>query len=128
MVTETRTIKEALADPHVVAGAVVTIYRFQTPDEQAAMRTGHDNGVGFNMLDAGFGTSLAEQVLERKTLTEKQVAAARRMIRKYVGQLEAYGGGVEAIKGRAPGFTVYVPHRRVTLPPIDRHDDLEVLE
>jgi hypothetical protein len=82
-----------------VRKAVVAIYRRQTADEKASHTTNHQNGQGFNGTDATFGTSLAEQILglgldwkgQKRTgpskLSEKQIASARKMIKKYVGQL-----------------------------------------
>ena len=45
----------------------------------------HQNGIGYNGRDSGFGHSLAER---EATLTDKQAAAAIRMLRKYKRQLE----------------------------------------
>lgn len=45
------------------------------------------DGHGFNRMDSQFGKSLASQ----NYLTEKQVAAAIRMLKKYHGQLESAG-------------------------------------
>ena len=54
------------------------------------------DGAGFNGLDAAFGHSLADQ----GRLTEKQYAAAYRMLRKYRRQLAA--GGFDYDKFEAP--------------------------
>lgn len=70
-----------------VERALVALYNRQTADEQATHTTAHHNGMGFNGVDADFGTSLAEKVLKGWKLSPKQLAAARKMLRKYVGQL-----------------------------------------
>ena len=80
---------EALKDPEVVAGCLVVLYASQTPGEQAAHMTAEQNGEGFNAFDADFGSSLAEQVIGKNSLTTKQVAAGRKIVRKYIGQLSS---------------------------------------
>lgn len=52
------------------------------------------DGAGFSMNDASFGHSLAQQSASGRPWTEKQAAAALRIIAKYSGQL----GGREAIQ------------------------------
>lgn len=70
-----------------VARALVALYERQTADEQSALITTHHNKMGFNGLDARFGSELARKVLKGWTLSPKQLAAARKMLRKYAGQL-----------------------------------------
>lgn len=82
-----------------VARAVEVIYERQTADEQQTGSTKHDNGIGFNGLDAEILSSFARQVKRWKDtpapqrrfpvpLSEKQMAIARRKMAKYAGQLE----------------------------------------
>lgn len=66
---------------------LVTIYNYQTADEQAADATAHDNGVGFNSVDAFILTSFAKQIVARNYLTPKQIEIARAKMVKYAGQL-----------------------------------------
>lgn len=66
---------------------LVTIYNYQTADEQAADATAHDNGVGFSGCDAPFLSSLAKQVISRGFLTPTQLTFARKKMVKYAGQL-----------------------------------------
>lgn len=66
---------------------IKAIYAYQTADEQASEETKHHNGVGFNGADANFLTSLAKQVENGRTLSPKQIAAARRAMPKYAAQL-----------------------------------------
>jgi len=78
---------------------LLVLYARQTSEEQASHGTHEDNGVGFNMIDAPFLTSLAEQVnanaanprsrftAEGRRLSPRQRASARRAIHKYVRQL-----------------------------------------
>lgn len=67
--------------------ALVSLFEQQTKDEQATESTNHRNGAGFNSVDAAFGSSLAKQVIAGRALSDKQIAAARKMLQKYVGQL-----------------------------------------
>ena len=72
---------------------VVAIYNLQTFEEQASGNTIKGNGVGFNSADAPFLTSIAEQILADKFLTEKQINAVRKAMIKYSGQLTALANG-----------------------------------
>ena len=83
---ETIRTKLATDDLWVYRG-IVAIYHCQTTDEKSTQSTSIDNGMGFNGVDAPFGSSLAVQYLERGSLSTKQTACARKMIRKYAGQL-----------------------------------------
>jgi hypothetical protein len=82
-----------------VERALLALYARQTSTEQTAHATQEENGVGFNRIDASFLTSLAQQVQanaanprsqyhrEGRRLSDRQLAAARKCLRKYVGQL-----------------------------------------
>lgn len=67
--------------------ALVALYNRQTEDEQQTSNTSERNGQGFNGVDAPFLSSLAEQYIRKGRLTEKQADAARKAIKKYIGQL-----------------------------------------
>lgn len=75
--------------------ALISIYMRQTEDEQVTEETTHNNGVGFNGVDAPFLSSLAKQVIRwkeghgsyRLPLSPKQMEMARKRILKYSGQL-----------------------------------------
>lgn len=67
--------------------AVVSIYEWQTADEQNAEVTAHDNGVGFNSVDATILSSFAKQITSRNFLTPKQKEIARKKMNKYASQL-----------------------------------------
>jgi hypothetical protein len=81
-----QTLTEALQEPQVVAGCLVTLYALQEPGEQAHGVTVERNGVGFNALDAAFGTSLAQSAIAGR-MSAKQVGAGRRLVHKYAGQI-----------------------------------------
>jgi hypothetical protein len=77
---------QAMQDPEVVAGCLTVLYAAQTPGERAGRTTVVQNGTGFNAYDAGFGSSLAEQAIAGR-LSAKQVGSARKLLRKYAGQI-----------------------------------------
>ena len=70
-----------------VIRAVLALYRCQTDDEQSVGDAIHLNNQGFNKSDAPYGTSIAQQVLSGRYLSQKQIDSCRRMLRKYCGQL-----------------------------------------
>lgn len=82
-----------------VCKAVVTIYRKQTLSERNSYSTNVTNGVGFNKFDAEILTSFAKQIIRnqyagrRYLLSYKQMAIARKRIRKYAGQLARIANG-----------------------------------
>lgn len=73
--------------PLTAAKALVALYRRQTADEQAAGNTVYQNDVGFNGADAGFCSSVAQQLLAGRPLTDKQLAVLQRILPKYYRQL-----------------------------------------
>lgn len=99
MGTETRTWKkEEVRDllkrnDEAVRRGIVAVYRLQTESEKVAGVTQEDNGVGFNGLDAPFLTSLAQQILRGKTLSQRQMTAGRKAVLKYAGQLARIANG-----------------------------------
>ena len=74
-------------DDRMVSRAILAIYDNQEWDEKQAEMTQHLNGIGFNSVDAGFGSSIAKQLKSGRRLSKKQIEACRKMIRKYCGQL-----------------------------------------
>lgn len=83
--------------------ALEVLLERQTADERQSENTVHSNGRGFNARDAKFGTDLANRVIHWRSgkstylypLTAYQLAAARRMLRKYAGQLARVANGEE---------------------------------
>lgn len=66
---------------------ILAIYEYQTREEQQAEETKFNNGVGFNGVDGHIMSSFAKQLGWRKYLTEKQIFRARKIMKKYAGQL-----------------------------------------
>ena len=84
--------------------AVLAIFKRQTADEQATNNTSHNNSMGFNGLDAEFGSSLAKNIEKYGKLTPNQAGYARKLIGKYWKQLIE----VAEAKGTLPGSTKVV--------------------
>lgn len=74
-------------DPVAVIRGIVAIYNYQTADEQVTEHTQHQNGVGLSGADDEFLTSLAKQILNGRSLSEKQFSAGKKAMMKYAGQL-----------------------------------------
>lgn len=72
---------------------ILSIFNFQTRDEQMTESTNKNNGVGFNGIDAPILSSFAKQINARGFLTPKQKACAQKMMRKYAGQLSRIAQG-----------------------------------
>ena len=68
-------------------GALMTLYSYQTSEEQLMKYTRNDNAMGFNSMDAGVLSDIAEFYRRTGFLTEKQINFARRTIMKYHRQL-----------------------------------------
>jgi hypothetical protein len=73
-----------------VERALLHLHAHQLSDEQVGRFTKHDNKVGFNKMDAGFGSRLAEWLESGKKFSPKQSAAARKLVMKYAGQLARF--------------------------------------
>ena len=85
---EIEQLRDRLAkDDNLLGRAFVHIYQFQTPDEQAAGVTTHDNGYGFNGTDGKWGGILANGFKQYKRLTPAMVGVGHKIIMKYAGQL-----------------------------------------
>lgn len=75
------------SDDKFLEEAIKAVYRGQTASEKSYQQTLEDNGVGFNGVDSSFGSSLAQQILSGKHLTDKQKFKAKRMMKKYARQI-----------------------------------------
>jgi len=75
-------------DPTPLKQILLYLYSHQTSEEQAAESTVESNHHGFNMVDAPFLSSLAQQVLKGYDLSPKQLLHARLRLPKYHQQLE----------------------------------------
>ena len=73
-------------DKAVIRGLIV-IYNYQTADEKATAETSHDNGMGFNGIDAEILTSFVNFYSRNGYLSQKQLGIARKKMLKYSQQL-----------------------------------------
>lgn len=76
-----------LTNDKMVGLSLKQLYNCQTADEQAIGETNHQNGMGFNGVDAPILTSFAVFYIERGYLSSKQLVIARKKLIKYCGQL-----------------------------------------
>ncbi len=84
-----------LTNNKMVENSLLVLYSRQTIDERAAQASGHNNGMGFTKIDAGFLTSLVEWIKkstrpEGHRLTYAQRMYARKRLIKYIKQLTKY--------------------------------------
>lgn len=79
--------KKLAADYRWAIRALVRIYEMQTDAERNTQQTIEHNGVGFNAFDAEILSSLAEQVKQGRSLSNKQMAIVFKKIPRYKGQI-----------------------------------------
>lgn len=79
-----------------LARAIVKIYERQTIDEQQTDSTGHNNGIGFNGIDAFILSKFAKFYMDRKFLSPKQITIARKKMMKYAKQLTTIANEAKA--------------------------------
>ena len=70
--------------------SLLHIYSFQLEDEKADQYTKYKNSQGFNGTDAGFMSSLANQYAKKGFLSDRQINAMKRNLKKYWGQIADY--------------------------------------
>lgn len=74
-------------DDCLVLLACQRLYAFQTQDEKRIDATVHDNGVGFQHMDAKFGGRMARVLNNDGVVFAHNMPRLRRMARKYRNQL-----------------------------------------
>lgn len=70
-----------------VKKAIITIYNFQMIDEKKSSKSLHENGKGFNKVDADFLSEMAIKIINRNELTDIELIKSRNKIKKYWKQL-----------------------------------------
>lgn len=85
------TTKKIKDDPNFAIGSLLSVYSHQKEDEKISKTTTYRNAVGFNALDSDVLSSIAEQVLDRKIITPKQLSLVRSKMVKYQKQIEMFG-------------------------------------
>lgn len=79
--------KRISLNPRYAVAVLVRLYSFQTEDERQNGATTYKNDAGFSGQDSDILSSLAEQYLDRKSLTEKQIQFVQKGTRKYWRQV-----------------------------------------
>ncbi len=87
-----------------VERAVKALFQRQTRQEQSAEVTIHRNGVGFSNADAGLGGYYAQWLEGGRKLDGRHLERARRMMKKYAGQLAEIAN--ESGKPKAAAYAV----------------------
>lgn len=72
---------------NAVKSALVLLLSLQEEDEQRDNKSVHENGVGFNKVDAGFLSRMAKRVNAGIDLTQSEMQACRWALMKYWRQL-----------------------------------------
>lgn len=67
--------------------ALVRIYASQTQDEKASGETRHENGVGFNGVDAKILTSIAKYYKQNNRIGDGYMKLLKRKMPKYAEQI-----------------------------------------
>lgn len=70
-----------------VKQALVRLYNCQEQDEMRDKKSVHENGVGFNKVDAYFLSNAAQKVISGKKLSDSELNACRWSVMKYWRQL-----------------------------------------
>lgn len=89
------------ANDKVVERALLALYECQTNEEQCTEKTIERNGMGFNGVDAKFGSDLAHILINGGALSPRQIQAARKMLQKYVGQLTSIANAKALVKNES---------------------------
>jgi hypothetical protein len=79
-------VKNAVSTRAGALAALVVVYNGQTAAEKAVNVTVEDNGIGFSGTDAWLG-SVAQQHLDGRTISEKQMVYVFKAAKKYAGQV-----------------------------------------
>lgn len=94
---EIQNIKNSIMENDIyMYQALMTIYKYQTEDEQECYSTYQQNGIGFNAVDADILTSFAKFFEVKGYLTDKQKEIAKKKLLKYAGQIA--GLEMESVK------------------------------
>ena len=106
-----------------VVKAIKGLYARQTASEQSRQTTIEHNGRGFNSRDAGFLSDIARKLPRyNDNMTRRQLAASRKMLRKYWRQLLEMieeQGGKTTLSTKPPKGEIAKPQiREVAIAPL----------
>ena len=79
--------KQIASSDNKAVHALMTIYAYQTDEEQSDGHTLDYNGVGFSGVDSQILSSFAEQYHTKGFLSEKQMKLLKRIMPRYASQL-----------------------------------------
>lgn len=92
-----------VSNPKFVERSLRKLYECQTADERSGRSTTHSNGRGYNVHDAKFASSLVQDTLDKgRSLSERQLFFARRMLGKYAQQLANIANEIAEAKASPP--------------------------
>jgi hypothetical protein len=99
---DVQAVRELIAQDKVAfVQALLFLYELQTKDELRVGNTFHRNNLGFrNGAEGAFMTNLAKYYLKHKKLSEPQILAGRKTIRKYARQLIRTGWVEKYLEGK----------------------------
>jgi SNF2 family DNA or RNA helicase len=78
-------------DDSYTIGALITLYKMQTADEQSSHSTRYQNNYGFNAIDSFILTDISKDYLRKGVLLDKQIRLIRTKLKKYTKQLTEIG-------------------------------------
>lgn len=78
-------------DDRYTIGALLTLYQYQTADEQMMKATAYQNDLGFNAVDAGILSDICKFYIDKGWLSGKQIQLIRTKLMKYCNQLASVG-------------------------------------
>ncbi len=76
-----------LSNKNALYRGLITIYMMQTQEEKNKLGTIINNGVGFGSFDSEFLSSIAEKILRKQKLSNKETILVQAKMMKYAGQL-----------------------------------------
>jgi hypothetical protein len=101
-------LKQKLAtDTRWAKRALLAIYKNQTADEQIGADVVYHNQMGFRCMDAMILTSLANQLKQRGTLSEKQMRIVFKLMPVYARQLIKFYGSEKIEQSLQPSAGVH---------------------
>jgi hypothetical protein len=71
---------------------MLLIYKYQTAEEQAQSTTDHNNGMGFNSMDAYILSEFAKSHAKYGRLTPKMLGIVYKKMPKYAAQILRHAG------------------------------------
>lgn len=121
LLTAEQVLAKMNRDDKFAVNLLLALFNRQEADEQTTGCTRHENGVGFNGVDAPILTSFAEQAIRTRAarkegrcdysndLSPKQIALLRKKLAKYARQLTDLTNAAAAARSAAPDLADHTP-------------------